>query len=73
MALEPAEKDIMNRKPINSKKEYFSDGLWSKIIIEGIMIGMLTLMSFSIGNKYYGLEIGRTMAFIINWNVGIDS
>lgn len=64
LGLEPAEKDIMNRKPINSKKGIFSDGLWSKIIIEGIMIGMLTLMSFSIGNKYYGLEIGRTMAFI---------
>ena len=31
---------------------------------EGIMIGMLTLISFSIGNKYYSLEIGRTMAFI---------
>ena len=28
------------------------------------MIGMLTLISFSIGNKYYSLEIGRTMAFI---------
>ncbi len=46
--LEPAEKDIMNRKPIDSRKGIFSDGLWSKIIIEGIMIGMLTLISFSI-------------------------
>ena len=64
LGLEPAEKDIMNRKPINSKKGIFSDGLWSKIIVEGIMIGMLTLISFSIGNKYYGLKIGRTMAFI---------
>ena len=54
----------MNRKPIDSRKGIFSDGLWSKIIIEGIMIGMLTLISFSIGNKYYSLEIGRTMAFI---------
>ena len=25
---------------------------------------MLTLIAFSIGNKYYGLEVGRTMAFI---------
>ncbi len=25
---------------------------------------MLTLVSFSIGNKYFGLEIGRTMAFL---------
>ena len=28
------------------------------------MIGMLTLIAFSIGNKYYGVEVGRTMAFI---------
>ena len=64
LGLEPAEKDIMKRKPINSKKSIFADGLWNKIIIEGIMIGMFTLVIFSIGNKYYGLEIGRTMAFI---------
>ena len=54
----------MNRKPINSKKGIFADGLWNKIIIEGILIGMLTLVSFSIGNKYYGLEVARTMAFM---------
>ena len=64
LGLEPPENNIMNRKPINSKKSIFADGLWNKIIIEGIMIGMLTLVVFSIGNKYYGLETGRTMAFI---------
>ncbi len=64
LGLEPAEKDIMKRKPISKKKGIFADGLWNKIILEGIMIGMLTLLAFNIGNKYYGLEIGRTMAFI---------
>ena len=64
LGLEPPEKDIMKRKPINSKKGIFADGLWGKIVIEGIMIGMLTLVAFSIGNKYYGLEVARTMAFI---------
>ena len=64
IGLEPPEENIMNRKPVNSKKGLFADGLWNKIIIEGIMIGMLTLVAFSIGNKYYGLEVGRTMAFI---------
>ena len=64
IGLEPAEKDIMLRKPIDSKKGIFSDGLWNKIILEGIMLGMLTLIAFSIGNKYYGLEVGRTMAFV---------
>ena len=64
LGLEPAEKGIMDRKPVNSKKGIFADGLWGKIVTEGIMIGMLTLIAFSIGNKYYGLEIARTMAFI---------
>ncbi len=64
IGLEPPEKDIMERKPVDSKKGIFADGLWSKIILEGIMIGMLTLIAFSIGNKYYGVEVGRTMAFI---------
>ena len=64
IGLEPPEKDIMHRKPVDSKKGIFSDGLWNKIIVEGIMIGILTLVAFSIGNKYYGLEVGRTMAFI---------
>ena len=63
LGLEPAEKDIMNRKPVNSRKGLFADGLWSKIITEGILIGALTLVAFSIGNKWYGLEVGRTMAF----------
>ena len=64
LGLEKSEKDIMNRKPVNSKKGIFADGLWNKIIVEGIMIGVLTLVAFGIGNKYYGLEVGRTMAFL---------
>ena len=64
LGLEPPEKDIMDRKPINSKKGIFADGLWNRIIVEGILIGMLTLVAFGIGNKYYGLEVGRTMAFM---------
>ena len=64
LGLEKPEKDIMQRKPVDSKKGIFADGLWNKIIVEGIMIGVLTLVAFSIGNKYYGLEAGRTMAFL---------
>ena len=64
IGLEPPEKNIMHRKPVDSKKGIFADGLWNKIIVEGIMIGMLTLVAFSIGNKFFGLEVGRTMAFL---------
>ena len=64
LGLEKPEKDIMQRKPVDSKKGIFADGLWNKIIVEGIMIGVLTLVAFGVGNKYYGLEVGRTMAFL---------
>lgn len=64
IGLEPPEKDIMHRKPISRQKGIFADGLWNKIMAEGIMIGMLTLVAFSIGNKFFGLEVGRTMAFL---------
>ena len=64
LGLELPEKDIMERKPRDPRKSIFADGLFGKIISEGLMIGMLTIIAFSIGNKYYGLEVGRTMAFI---------
>lgn len=64
LGLEPADKNIMNKKPNNSKKELFADGLWSKIFVEGSMIGILTLFAFSLGYNFYGLETARTMAFI---------
>lgn len=64
LGLEKPDKDIMNKKPQNSKKGIFSDGLWGKIFVEGTMLGMLTLLAFSLGNHLYGLETGRTMAFL---------
>ena len=64
LGLEPPENGIMNRKPRDSKKSLFADGLWSKIFLEGTMLGILTLFCFSIGNNLYGLEVARTMAFV---------
>ena len=64
LGLEPPDKEIMNRKPQNSKKGIFADGLWGKIFVEGAMLGMLNLVAFTIGNSFYGLEVGRTMAFV---------
>ena len=64
LGMEKPEKNIMSRPPRNPKKSIFADGLWGKIITEGIMIGLLTLLAFSIGNSLYSVEIGRTMAFL---------
>ena len=64
LGLERPETDIMDKKPKNPKKGIFADGLWGNIFVEGMMIGILTLLAFSIGNNKYGLEIARTMAFV---------
>ena len=40
------------------------EGMWNRIILEGIMIGSLALLAFAIGKVCYGeLTIGRTMSF----------
>lgn len=64
LGLEKPEADIMNKKPRDNKKGIFADGLWQKIIAEGIMLGALTLVAFSLGNYLYGIEVARTMAFV---------
>ena len=64
LGLEPPEKNIMNRPPRDSRKSIFAEGLMGKIVVEGFMIGMFTILAFFIGNKYYGIEVARTMAFI---------
>lgn len=64
LGLEKAENNIMNRLPRNPRKSLFADGLWGKITTEGVMIGVLTLVAFSIGNNLYSIEVGRTMAFL---------
>ena len=64
LGLEPFQKELMNHKPRDIKESVFADGLWGKIISEGMMIGLLTIITFSIGNHFYGIEVARTMAFI---------
>lgn len=64
IGLEPAEENIMRKRPRNPKKSLFADGLWNQLIIEGLMLGALNLLTFFIGFKNYGLEVARTMTFV---------
>ena len=64
LGLDSAEKNIMKKKPRNAKKSLFADGLWTQIITEGLMLGILTLLAFYIGYSKFSLEVGRTMAFV---------
>ena len=69
LGLETPEKNIMSKKPRDPKKSLFSDGLWSKIFVEGIMLGILTLFAFSLGNKLFGLEVRKNNGFCFFRNV----
>ena len=49
LAVDPAEKDVMNRKPLKPGKGIFTKGMTWRIVYQGIMIGLITLAAFVIG------------------------
>ena len=58
----------MKRKPRPPDKGIFADGLWMKIIIEGLMIGSLALLAYVLGCRVLpcaNLMLGRTMCFAV--------
>jgi Ca2+-transporting ATPase len=54
LCMEPGEKDVMLRRPREKKESIFSDGLWGKIVVRGIMIGLCTVISFTISLILFG-------------------
>ena len=76
LAFDPANSDIMKRKPLKPTKGVFTKGMVWRIIYQGIMIGGLTLVAFMIGlgttHEPIGdltleeskIEVGQTMAFV---------
>lgn len=56
--------DVMKNKSKNRSFLNKADGI--KIVLEGAMIGMLTLVAFAIGKVIFkDIKIGRTMAFCV--------
>ena len=77
LSVDPAEKNIMNRKP-KKNKDVFTKGMIWRIIYQGIMIGGLTLLAFAFGcgfdfasvadaegNITQSGAIAQTMAFAV--------
>ncbi len=76
LAFDPANDDIMKRKPVKPGKGVFTKGMTWRIIYQGIMIGGLTLAAFMIGLattkapigdltlEQSKIEVGQTMAFV---------
>ena len=63
LSVEPPEKDIMMRKPRNSKKGFMTKGMVWRVFYQGLMIGSIPLVSYLIGLHDSGQMLGRTMAF----------
>jgi Ca2+-transporting ATPase len=64
LGMEPAEPGIMKRQPRSKAEGIFEVGMKRTIFIEGILIGIFTLLAFKIGQNFGGsLEQARTMAF----------
>lgn len=56
---------VMENKPVDPKKGFFSDGLGADILFEGCLIGALSLAAYSFGRFSVGggEAAARTMAF----------
>ena len=78
LAVDPAEDDIMKKKPNKEKGIFVKSRLW-RVAYQGVMIGLITLAAFIIGlatpdsilpqieglsNEEVKVEIGQTMAFV---------
>lgn len=63
IGMEPVDDDVIYQKPRPKDESFFANGLGIKIAYQGILVGLLTLTSYMIGNGD-SHEIGMTMAFI---------
>ncbi len=65
LGVEPAQEDVMQRKPIPRSEGIFNKSTFLAICLEGALIGSLALIAFFLGGSMGGLTTGRTMAFLV--------
>ena len=66
LGMENVEAGIMKRKPKAKDEGIFAGGLGVRIMIQGVMFALLSLIAFRIGESWTSqLAGGQTMAFIV--------
>ena len=66
LGMEPVEDNIMEQRPKPKDEGLFANGFGVRIILQGVMFGLLALIAFRIGETQTGLlEGGQTMAFMV--------
>ena len=66
LGMEEVEENIMEQKPRSKNESIFAHGLGLRVILQGLLFALLTLIGYVVGEKTTGtVEGGQTMAFII--------
>ena len=65
LGMEAVEKDVMEKKPKPKNEGIFANGLGIRIVLQGVMFALLTLIAYKIGENALGVDGGRTMAFLV--------
>ena len=66
LGMEAVEDDVMDHKPKQKNEGILAKGLGVKVVLQGVMFAIITLVGFVIGEKVMGtIEGGQTMAFTV--------
>ncbi len=60
LGMEDSEHDIMKREPRNPKDGIFSNGLGVDVVVQGLLISIITLISFFIGHYIEWAKVAET-------------
>ena len=66
LGMEDVESDIMDKKPKPKNEGIFAHGLGIRVLLQGIMFAILTLIGYAAAEKVTGkVEGGQTLAFMV--------
>ena len=67
LGVDPGDKNVMDNKSRDPKESLFAEGAGVSLVLNGILIGVLTLIAFKIGEYTYGAGTNhaQTMAFVV--------
>lgn len=66
LGMEAVESDVMEKKPKPKEEGIFAHGLGLRVVLQGFMFAILTLVGFAVGERTTGLLAGgQTLAFMV--------
>ncbi|MBB6714749.1 calcium-translocating P-type ATPase, PMCA-type [Clostridium gasigenes] len=67
LGVDPGDHDVMSKQPRSPKESLFAGRMGRLLIINGILIGVTTLIAFKLGERLYpgSLMHAQTMAFVV--------